>query len=140
MSKMTDLRLPTPEQIDELVAFLPKLYAEGFVPAKEWSGAKFVNGVLTAVSPDYDEVVRDFFRVVANDWWFDREYIPADAWDMIQNEDTIKTSSLPQIRIMLTYCMRGERFCDGHWATMIEEGYIRRVLERLIAIRAQMTS
>ena len=33
---------------------------------------------------------------------------------------------------------RIERFCDGHWAEMIEGGYIRRLLERLIVLRSQM--
>ena len=36
---------------------------------------------------------------------------------------------------MLTFCVRGERFCDGHWAAMIEGGQVRRLLERLKEIR-----
>ncbi|MFN8413162.1 MAG: DUF6508 domain-containing protein [Anaerolineales bacterium] len=39
---------------------------------------------------------------------------------------------------MLTFCVRGERFSDGHWGAMIEEGYIRRLLERLIEINSTM--
>jgi hypothetical protein len=39
---------------------------------------------------------------------------------------------------MLTFCVRGERFSDGHWAAMIEKGYIRRVLERLNEIKAEL--
>jgi hypothetical protein len=38
---------------------------------------------------------------------------------------------------MLTYCVRGERFSDGHWGAMIEAGYVRRLLERLAELRAQ---
>ena len=29
---------------------------------------------------------------------------------------------------MITYFVRGERFCDGHWGYMIEGGYVRRIL------------
>jgi hypothetical protein len=29
--------------------------------------------------------------------------------------------------------VRGERFCDGHWAAMLEQGHLRRWLERLAA-------
>ena len=40
---------------------------------------------------------------------------------------------------MLTFCVRGERFSDGHWAEMIEVGYIGFLLERLIVLQsAQM--
>ena len=35
---------------------------------------------------------------------------------------------------MLTYYVRGERFCDGHLDAMITEGHIRRLLERLDVI------
>ena len=38
---------------------------------------------------------------------------------------------------MLTFCVRGERFCDGHWAAMIEGGQVRRLLERLAELKAQ---
>jgi hypothetical protein len=39
--------------------------------------------------------------------------------------------------MMLTYCVWGERFSDGHWGTMIEKGYIRRLLERLDEIKSE---
>ena len=38
---------------------------------------------------------------------------------------------------MLTFCVRGERFSDGHWAEMIEKGYIRQLLEQLNVIKAE---
>ena len=41
-----------------------------------------------------------------------------------------------QIKTMLTYCVRGERFGDGHWAAMIEGGHVRRLLERLTEMRS----
>jgi hypothetical protein len=39
---------------------------------------------------------------------------------------------------MLTFCVRGERFSEGHRAQMIEKGYIRRILERLTEIKSEM--
>jgi hypothetical protein len=38
----------------------------------------------------------------------------------------------------LTFCVRDERFSDGHWAQMMQEGYIRRLLERLNAIKSEL--
>jgi hypothetical protein len=33
--------------------------------------------------------------------------------------------------------VRGERFNEGHWGAMIEQGYVRRLLERLAELQAQ---
>ena len=45
---MTKSRLPTSNEIAELVAFLPRLYAEGFEPVECWmGGGQDENGVYT---------------------------------------------------------------------------------------------
>jgi hypothetical protein len=41
-------------------------------------------------------------------------------------------------KTMLTFCVWGERFCDGHWAAMNQGGHVRRLLERLAELRAQV--
>ncbi len=64
--------------------------------------------------------------------------ISSMAYAMLKNEDMVKTASLEQIQSMLTFCVRGERFLDGHWGHVIEQGYIRRLLERLIEIKLDM--
>ena len=45
-----------------------------------------------------------------------------------------KAATLSRIKTMMTYCLRGERFCDGHWDAMIGDGHIRRLFERLDVI------
>jgi len=125
-------RLPTSQEIEELVAFLPRLYTEGFTSIKRWSGGtQGKDGLFTMPWPEYSKVVEDFFRVAASEWWCDYDYHPEEAGRMLENQDVVKTASLSQIKTMLTYCVRGERFCDGHWATMVEGGHIRWLLERL---------
>ena len=57
---------------------------------------------------------------------------------MLKDEGRVKTASLSEIKSMLTFCVRGERFSDGHWGEMIEKGYIRRVLERLNEIKSEL--
>lgn len=137
---MNETRLPTLQEIAELVAFLPKLYAEGFEPVIRWNGGeKQSDGSITMPYPEYDALVTDFYRAAAGACWLDHGYHPEEAAQMLQHEDAIKTSTLAQIKTMLTYCVRGERFCDGHWAEMIERGYIRRLLERLIVLIERMT-
>lgn len=53
---------------------------------------------------------------------------------MLNDERKINQASLADIRCMLTFCVREERFCDGHIGAMISEGYVRRILERLAEI------
>jgi hypothetical protein len=76
--------------------------------------------------------------VAANECWRDYDYNPEDGYQMLQDENSVKMASLPQIKSMLTFCVRGERFSDGHWGEMIEKGYIRRLLERLNEIKAEL--
>jgi Family of unknown function (DUF6508) len=125
-------RMPTLHDIEELVAFLPRLYAEGFTPIKRWrGGAEGPDGVLTMPWPEYDELVGEFFRVASRECWSDYDYRPEEARRMLESDDVLKTADLAQIKTMLTYCVRGERFCDGHWGAMIEGGHVRRLLRRL---------
>ena len=43
----------------------------------------------------------------------------------------IEAASLAEIKTTLTYCVRLERFCEGHWIEVIESAVIKRILERL---------
>ena len=131
-------RLPTLQEIEELTAFLPRLYAEGFSPTVSWEGGeKRKDGSFTVPYPNYDGLVEEFFRLGSNGSWLDYEYNPEQAYQMLKDENLIRNASLSQIKTMLTFCVRGERFSDGHWAEMIEKGYIRRLLERLNEIKAE---
>jgi hypothetical protein len=128
---------PTLQDIETLTAFLPRLYAPGFSPARKWDGGKQKDGTFTLPYPDYDPLVDEFFRVISGSW-LDYDYNPEQAWKMLQNELLVQTATLSQIKTMLTFCVRGERFSDGHWGQMIEKGYIRRLLERLNEIKSLM--
>ena len=115
--------MPTYQEMQELVAFLPRLYAEGFTPVIQWNGGvKGTDGLYRLPWPEYNPVVEDFYRLVASECWLDYEYRPEEAARMLSNEEFVKSASLSQIKTMLTYCLRGERFSDGHWAEMIEKG------------------
>jgi hypothetical protein len=137
---MDQNQLPTLQEIEELTAFLPRLYAEGFSPITNWSGGeKQKDSSLTLPYPDYDPLVEEFFRSVSRSW-LDYEYDPEQAYEMLKNANLVKTASLSQIKTMLTFCVRGERFSDGHWGAMIEQGYIRLLLERLNVIKEEQRS
>jgi hypothetical protein len=135
---MKKSRLATVQEIEELTAFLPRLYAEGFSPIESWSGGEEQkDGSFTIPYPNYHPVVKEFFGAVSSGGWLDYEYNPEQAYRMLKDENVIKTATLEQIKTMLTYCVRGERFSDGHWGEMIEKGYVRRLLERLDEMRSE---
>jgi hypothetical protein len=132
-------QLPTAQEIENLTAFLPRLYSEGFMPVLSWSGGEKRNdGAFTLPYPNYNPVVEELFRLISSEGWLDYEYKPEQAAQMLKDEKFIKIASISQIKTMLTFCVRGERFSDGHWAQMIEEGYIRKLLERLNQIKSDL--
>jgi hypothetical protein len=136
---MRENELPTPEEIEKLTAYLPRLYSEGFVPVESWDGGeKRKDGSFTVPYPHYNPVVEELFRQVSSRGWLDTSYNPEQAYQMLKDDNVIKTASVLQIKTMLTFCVRGERFSDGHWAQMIEDGYIRRLLERLNEIKSEL--
>ncbi|HSK67204.1 MAG TPA: DUF6508 domain-containing protein [Anaerolineales bacterium] len=131
-------RQPSLQDIETLTAYLPRLYAPGFSAVVKWEGGKNKDGTYAMPYPTYDPLVDEFFRAVSGGGWLDYDYNPEQAWKMIKDESLIRTASIVQIRSMLTFCVRGERFSGGHWEQMIQEGHIRRLLERLNVIKSEI--
>lgn len=132
----------TLDRVDELLRFLPLLGERDMELDPQWHGldsdaAK--DGVFTMPHPIYPPVVAEFCRLASQPWWCDHDYTSKAADKMLQNDDMIASATLLQIKTMLTYCVRGERFCDGHWSTMIREGRIIAILRRLAQLRARVT-
>lgn len=126
---------PTPEAFDALTAYLPVLYAPGFRPVVNWQGGLDSPGGATLPYPEYDPAVERFFGAVSEGGWLDTGYDPERAWALIKEPGRMAAADLAEVRQMLTFCVRGERFSDGHWAEMIETGVIRALLERLQQLR-----
>lgn len=128
----TTTRPPTAQEIAELVAFLPRLDSEGTPPIIRWHGGP---GAATGASawpwPEYQPVVVAFFGAVSKDCWLDYAYDWNRAAALLADSEAVRNASMDEIKTMLTYCLRGERFSDGHWGILIENGAIRRLLQRL---------
>ena len=80
--------------------------------------------------PAYHPLGMEFFRLLGADDWLDISYNPTTAGQMLVLAGFVEQASLEQIKTMLTYCVRGEGFSDGHWEEMIEKGHIRGLLTR----------
>jgi hypothetical protein len=130
------MRAPTSEEIEELVAFLPKLYAEGFEPVKYTMGGRNPNGVVVLPMVIYKKVVYEFMDMFVKECWRVPNYRDKAPERMFTDKDVIKTADLDEVKAMLMYCVRGEHFCNGYLIDMIKDGYIRCLLERLIELNS----
>ena len=126
----------TREKIDQLLAFLPAFKQPGRKFFKTWVGGEDeASGTLIFPYPIYEDDVLEFFRLAGKTCWSDFGYNPSQAGAMLQDLNQIRNADLETIKTMLTFCVRGERFCDGHWIAMLEEGIIVAILERLVELR-----
>jgi len=127
----------TRRQADELLRFLPRFEALGRQFVRAWAGGTPTEDgrAITMPYPLYEDDVLAFFRLAGLPCWSDYGYEPRRAHDMIHDDELIRTCSLDELRTMLTYCVRGERFSDGHWAHLLQTGRIVALLRRLAALR-----
>ena len=113
----------TAEQIDSLLGYLSRF---------EQPDRTFITG------PDYADDVVEFFKLAEK--WRVTDYDPAEAGEMLENEERIRAASLDQVRSMLTYCLRGEQFNAGHWDYVLRSGQLPALLRRLRELRRTRTS
>lgn len=121
--------LPTLTDIDALLAFLP-----GFRERER----RFVRTEPSAANSwgyGYEPDVYAFFRVAGAECWTDHDYDPQYATTLLKDSRAIADADLLTLRMLMTACVRGEQFCDGWWASILQDGTLLAVLDRLEAIR-----
>lgn len=96
-----------------------------------WHGGQEVDGALVMPYPEYTAEVAEFFRLAGQPWWCDYDYNPLEAAPMLADDQAIARATLDQLKTLLTYCVRGERFCDGHWEAILQTGRVVALLRRL---------
>jgi len=75
-----------------------------------------------------------FFDLLARPPWCDAGYDPADAAAFLDDARRLEDATLAQLRSVLTWCLRGERFDQGHHAALLAGGHLQRVMDRLSRI------
>jgi hypothetical protein len=123
-------------KMDELLQHLPRLEEPGRKYAEERPlGREARSGVLELRPVIYHEDVRQFFDCAAQPFWMDYGYRPEAAARMLRDEGCLRDATIAHVRTLLTYCVRGERFCDGFWEGLLEQGKVQAVLHRLQELR-----
>jgi hypothetical protein len=126
-------------RIEELLRFLRPFEERGRAFVEGWRGGeKEPDGTITMPYPAYLPDVLEFFRLAGQDWWSDHTYDPVGTAAMLEDDAAIQRATVAEVRAMLTYSVRGERFCDGHWEAVLRSGRIVAVLKRLEALRDVM--
>lgn len=126
----------TRRRIDELLEYLPLLTpSEAGKHVQPPSIERSPKGPIVLGGPVYSQTVYAFFKLAAQECWNDYGYDPGSVRLLIDSDDAIAAASMDQIKSMLTFCVRGERFSDGHWGSMIHEGRIQAILRRLERLR-----
>jgi hypothetical protein len=131
--------LPGTRDIDQLLAYLPQFYEPNFEPIIRWV-TRDQDGKLVMPWPVYAPVVEQFFRAAAGECWCDYQYDSQLASLQLEQPGYIESANLKQIKMLMTFCVRGERFCDGHWASMIQQGHIKRLCKRLEQLRSRSSA
>ncbi len=124
-------RLPTPEGIDRVLAFLPVL--------RVGAGLYTIDVEKSPLAPyAYSEQVNELIQrlyeegfVIPFDWTAWRE----EALEYIENPLLVAGADLDTICRLLTTHVRAERYVSGHLAAMIDNGHLVHVLERLAILR-----
>jgi hypothetical protein len=119
------------EKADKLLSFLPALTQPGRAFVTEWRGRDKTGDMITIPYPVYCEDVDQFFEAAADDYWNDTSYDPGEQNTIIDDDAYIVKASFKQLRSLLTYCVRGERFSDGHRESLLRTGRVGLILQRL---------
>jgi 8-oxo-dGTP pyrophosphatase MutT (NUDIX family) len=127
-------RPPTRAEADDLLAYRP-----GFERPDRtyttWQSPPEEGGVSVMPYPTYDPDVVDFYAAAGQDHWTDFSYRPVLAGAMMVHAPLVDSCDIDQLKTMLTYCVRGEKFCDGYWGVALGEGKIQALLSRLATLR-----
>ena len=121
----------TKKEIKELTDFLPLLYDENIELSKSpKKGTTDLGGGFYVYHP----TVNAFFELASQEHWKDYQYVDNFSEKMIE-PGKIEEASINQLKTIITWCDRAERFVEGHWEYVIKDEIIKRVLLRLKEIK-----
>ena len=123
------------QAVESVLSFREALEHRAKAPIKEWDGGRDPNsGVLTLPYPKYHADILDFFTalsVLLSLW------IP-DATDYLDisekfrvDHNAVAVARPDEVKALLTFVLRGEKYCDGFWGTQLSSGSVIALLERL---------
>ncbi len=116
---------------EEYIAFFEQTPIEELY---EGEGIARRGDTLSGVGYAYHPKVYDFAEQFQNSRLVERDYIgvlKASGKNAEEWMEEIESMDLPTLKALLTYCIRGERFCDGFWISLLREKTFARILKRI---------
>jgi ADP-ribosyl-[dinitrogen reductase] hydrolase len=115
-----------------LISFLPRLERiklEKHQPVTELT----TDGVFHITMPEPSKDLSDFFSFVFESFGLGPySESPVRLW--LAQPDFVERAQFPQLRIVLGWMQRGERWCDGFWDDILHDGSLIRVLRRVSSL------
>lgn len=108
-----------------------------FIPIFETHGYTFGSWDLQEGCMPYAELNDEpskFISALEKHGWVVRFDWPAwleESGFDIHSKEVLKEANLETIRKVITAHVRGDRFCEGHLLTMLEDGYFTALLKRI---------
>lgn len=125
----------TPESIDRVIAFLPLIEGKREELFRVDTSQSMLDPYV------YDEIVDQLVSalyaggfVVSFDWpgW------QQQAKEYVDNPHSLASANLKTLQKLLTTHVRKERFASGHLASILRNGHLAAILNRLAQIRLEM--
>ncbi len=95
-------------------------------PKIEWQKSQSEPGELTFSYPKYEPWVWKIFELLTHDYQYN-----ITIEKIKKSKKKISDFNFEEVKAMLTYIERGERFCDGFIAHLIENGVLLELLRQL---------
>lgn len=124
------------DDIDALLTFRPALSEAATGDSLNASVTSGNGGI--SVTTNYPRALEDFFARLDISELHDFDYDPFAVKDRLDDPGHIPSATLDELRAVLTYMLRSERFCEGSWGKFLHDGMLMSALERLAAIRAEI--
>ena len=131
---------PTVDDLEAVAALLPGILRVEGSAAEVRGGDRLPDGSISMPYVDYAPEVSRLLDAL-----YERNVVlPFDwsAWleeaERYLDPAAVAAASLLDVRRLLTLHVRQERFCDGHFAEMVESGHIAAVLRRLGVLAAEL--
>lgn len=122
-NQINDNQIPSQESVAELLPYLDIFYPHG----KAIDPVKHSN---QWICPTYSNHVSRFFRLVGKNW-ITRQGVLEKGNDLFSNKEKIHNATWNDLKCLLTYCIRMNRFSDSAFDDAISQGIIQLVLLRM---------
>lgn len=85
--------------------------------------------------PEYPDEINNLITAMSQDFWIDYGYTDKSVADWLENDQKMQIVTVDELKSIITFLVRKERFVSGYWITMLKNGYMKKVVDRLLILR-----